>query len=107
MSKITGYYQVHEGKRTRLEQPRNKPLVEYALGVAVCLLLGFMGQESLLFTVNLILSGVEIGFVGFDHLGLHNEFVAENADQIDGDTLSRELVLFTTKMAWADLQCNQ
>jgi hypothetical protein len=51
-----------------------------------------MGQESLFFTVNLILSGVEVGFVGLDHLGLHDDFVAENARQVDGDTLVWELV---------------
>jgi hypothetical protein len=99
MSKITGYDTKSRGKRTPLQQPRNPSLVEHALGVATCLLLGFVGQESLLFTVNLVLSGVEIGFVGLDHLGLHDEFVAENADQIDGNTLARELVLFTTTMA--------
>jgi hypothetical protein len=59
-----------------------------------------MGQESLLFTVNLVLSGVKVGLVGLDHLGLHDELVTENADEIDGNTLARQLVLFSLLRSW-------
>lgn len=73
-----------------LEQPSNKVPVEPASTILAPLresLLRLVGQERLLLTIDLVLARVEIGFVGLDALGLHEELVAEDADQVDRDTL--------------------
>jgi hypothetical protein len=95
-----------ERMRTCLEQPGNEFLVEPTLLVAIGLLFGFVGQESLLFAVDLVLSSVEIGFMRFDHLGLHVVFVAKDANQVDGNTLANLLVLTTLRESKANLQGN-
>jgi len=46
-----------------------------------------MGKESFFFAVNFAFARVKVCFVGFDHFGLHEEFVAEDADEVDGDAL--------------------
>jgi hypothetical protein len=46
-----------------------------------------MSKESLLFTIDFGLASVKVGFVRLDHLGFHDEFVTENANQIDRNAL--------------------
>ena len=50
-----------------------------------------MRQEGLLLAVDLVLARVEVGLVGLDALGLHDELVAEDADEVDGNALEMML----------------
>lgn len=49
-------------------------------------LLGLLSKEDLLFSVNDILEGVEVCLVGLNHLGLHDDLVAKNHDEVHRDT---------------------
>jgi len=76
--------------RDSLEQPCHKGSVEpvATLLASVCkLLLGLVCQESLLFAVDLVLASVKVGLVWLDALRLHEELVAEDAYEVDRDTL--------------------
>jgi hypothetical protein len=80
---------INEQKRSRSEKPSDKVSVEPTAVVAVSLLLCLMSQESLFFTVDHVLSSVEVGFVRLDHLGLHEELVAKDTDQVNRNTLAK------------------
>lgn len=71
-----------------LEQQTNGVLVDLAplARRIVNSVLGLLGKENLLFSVNDILEGVEVSLMGLNHLGLHDELVAKNHDEIDRDT---------------------
>ena len=73
-----------------LEEPCDENPVEPVsslLASVLELLLCLPGQESFLLAVDFVLASVEVGLVGFDALGLHEEFVAEDANEVDWDTL--------------------
>ena len=77
-------------KRRDLDEPCNKGPVEPAavLLASPCkLLLCLCSQESLLLAIDFVLARVEVGLVGLDTLGLHEELVAKDADQVNGNTL--------------------
>ena len=77
------------------KQPGDKDSVEPAPAILASifeLLLCLVGQESLLFAVDLILARVEVGLVRLDSLGLHEELVTEDANEVDRDTLRIALV---------------
>jgi len=63
-----------------------------------------MSEEFLLFAVDLGLATVEIGFVGLDHLGLHDELVTEDANQVDRNTLKRLLACYLHMNELSDLR---
>lgn len=50
-----------------------------------------MSKERLLLAIDLVLARVEVGLVGLDALGLHEELVAEDADEVDGNALKTVL----------------
>lgn len=76
----------------RLDQPGNKGLVEpAAVSATGCLLLRCVRQESFFLAVDYVLASVEVGLVGTNHLGLLDEFVAEDADKVNRDTLQYEI----------------
>jgi hypothetical protein len=90
MTRIMGLCtKINEQKHNRLEKPGDKVSVEPTAVVAVSLLLCLMSQESLFFTVDHVLSSVKVGFVGLHHLGLHEELVAKDTDQVNRDTLTK------------------
>jgi hypothetical protein len=63
-----------------LDQPGNKGSVEPTAALSLrSLLLCLVSQKDLFFTIDLVLAGIEVGFVGLHHLRLHSEFVAEDA----------------------------
>ena len=73
---------------TLLNQPGDEGSVEPTAALALgSLLLRGMGKESLLLTINFGLASVKVGFVRLDHLRFHDEFVTENANQIDRNAL--------------------
>lgn len=75
----------------RLQEPRNKRLVEPAAAFLASILLLLhrgVSEEGLLFTINLVLAGVEVSSMRLHHLGLHEELVTEDAEKVDGDTLN-------------------
>jgi hypothetical protein len=53
-----------------------------------------MSNEQFLLAVDLVLACVEVGFVGLDHLRLHEKLVAEDADQIDWNALRHGLAFY-------------
>ena len=72
-----------------LDEPSEERLVEPAtiLAITLRLLHGLMGDKGCFFGVDFALAGVEVGLVGLHHFRLHEEFVAEDAGEVDGDTL--------------------
>lgn len=76
--------------RNNLEEPCDKGPVEPVAALLASVqtpLLRLVRQESLLLAINLVLACVEVGLVRLDTLGLHDELVSEDADQVDRNTL--------------------
>lgn len=100
----------NDRNREDSEQPSDEGPVE---PVAVLLasvreiLLRLVGQESLLLAVDLVLAGVEVSFVWLDAFGLHDELVAEDANEVDGNTLRIMLAGHTNVGAIQNLRGNQ
>jgi hypothetical protein len=80
-----------------LEQPCNKCPVEPVAALLASvfeLLLRLVGHKCLLLAVDLVLAGVEVSLVRLDALGLHEELVAKNADEVNRNTL-RSMSVFS------------
>jgi hypothetical protein len=71
-----------------LDQPRDKRSVKPTATLSFCsLFLCRISKEGLFLAVDLVLASVKVGFMGLHHLGLHGELVAEDAYQVNWDTL--------------------
>ena len=86
-------------KRRVLDEPCNKGSVEPAavLLITPCeFLLSLRSQKCLFLAVDFVLASVKVSLVRLDALRLHEELVAEDADEVDGDTLR---VLLATRIS--------
>lgn len=82
------------------EQPgHERPVEPVAVLLAAVLegLLRLVGDKGFLFAVDDILAGVKVGFMRLNALGFHEEFVAEDAKQVDRDSLESTLVAFMAR----------
>ena len=70
----------------RLEEPSNVAVVELLPTRSVGLLDGVLLEEQLLLAVDDILAAVEVGLVGLDAPALHDDHVAEEEDEVQGQT---------------------
>lgn len=84
---VASYISLHHlldaDANANLKQPSDKIAIKPSSSITIRLLLSSMSQESLLFAIDFVFSGVKVSLVGPNHFRLHEEFVAEDADEVD------------------------